>query len=54
MGLDGRLPALTGKVGARHVARAADATGESEAWVTERLRLYAPLFDLDLDLDDAS
>ncbi|MEL3946141.1 MULTISPECIES: HD domain-containing protein [Streptomyces] len=54
VGLDGRLPALTGKVGARHVARAADATGESEAWVTERLRLYAPLFDLDLDLDDAS
>ncbi|MFD0416334.1 caspase family protein [Streptomyces sp. NPDC127108] len=53
-GLDGRLPALSGKVDARHVARAADATGESEAWVTERLRLYATLFALDLDLDDAS
>ncbi|WP_405655117.1 caspase family protein [Streptomyces sp. RK9] len=54
VGLDGRLPALTGKVDGRHIARAADATGESEAWATERLRLYATLFDLDLDLDDAS
>ncbi|GHC82582.1 HD domain-containing protein [Streptomyces flavofungini] len=58
VGLDGRLPALTGKVTTRHIARAAEATGESEAWVTDRLRLYATLFalelDLDPDLDDAS
>ncbi|MFD9906865.1 caspase family protein [Streptomyces sp. NPDC059063] len=49
--LDGRLPAVTGTVTAAHVARAAHATGESEGWITERLRLYATLFALDLDLD---
>ncbi|MFH8992234.1 caspase family protein [Streptomyces sp. NPDC017940] len=54
--LDGRLPAVTGRVSARHIARAADAVGEPASWVTARLREYATLFslDLDLDLDDAS
>ncbi|MGA4843069.1 HD domain-containing protein [Streptomyces sp. G45] len=49
--LDGRLPALSGTVSAGHVARAAHGVGESTAWVTERLRLYAPFFGLALDLD---
>ncbi|WP_030560375.1 HD domain-containing protein [Streptomyces aureocirculatus] len=47
--LDGRLPALTGRVSARHIARAADAVDEPEPWVTARLREYATFFSLDLD-----
>ncbi|SEQ78539.1 Histidine kinase-, DNA gyrase B-, and HSP90-like ATPase [Streptomyces sp. yr375] len=47
--LDGVLPALEGRVGRRHIRRAAAATGESEAWIAERLRLYATMFDLVVD-----
>ncbi|WKU47896.1 caspase family protein [Streptomyces sp. VNUA116] len=50
--LDGRLPALTGRVPTAHVAFAADAIGESQEWVRQRLEAYATLFDLDLDEDD--
>ncbi|WP_328945587.1 caspase family protein [Streptomyces sp. NBC_00250] len=46
---DGMLPALHGRVDADRIAFAARATGESEAWTAERLRLYAPLFALEPD-----
>ncbi|MER5526849.1 caspase family protein [Streptomyces sp. NPDC002677] len=45
---DGRLPSVEGDVPARHVALAAAATGEDEAWITGRLRLYAEMFNLNL------
>lgn len=47
--LDGMLPALHGRVSRSHVRRAAAATGESEEWITERLRLYTTMFDLVVD-----
>ncbi|WP_116214842.1 HD domain-containing protein [Streptomyces olivoreticuli] len=46
--LDGRLPALAGRVPPRHVTLVARETEETEAWVTARLRLYARMFTLDL------
>ncbi|MFG2131293.1 caspase family protein [Streptomyces sp. NPDC048751] len=46
---DGRLPAVQGRVTARHIRLAAEATGESEAWIRTRLRLYATLFGLEID-----
>ncbi|MES4890556.1 caspase family protein [Streptomyces sp. NPDC096012] len=45
-GCDGLLPALEGTVTAARIRLAARATGESEAWVAKRLRLYAPMFGL--------
>ncbi|MDX3241413.1 caspase family protein [Streptomyces sp. ME18-1-4] len=50
--LDGMLPALQGRVSRSHVRRAAAATGESEEWIAERLRLYAAMFDLVVDEND--
>ncbi|MGW4647048.1 HD domain-containing protein [Kitasatospora sp. NPDC004289] len=47
-GLDGRLPALAGRVDPEWPARAADAVGESAEWVRERLGHYAELFGLEL------
>ncbi|MFP3962760.1 caspase family protein [Actinomadura fulvescens] len=47
--LDGHAPAVSGRVTGDHVERAAEATGESPAWIAERLRHYAPLFALDLE-----
>ncbi|MFJ8647967.1 caspase family protein [Streptomyces sp. NPDC093546] len=46
---DGMLPALHGPVSAHQVSFAAHATGATEAWVRERLRLYAPLFELTME-----
>lgn len=46
---DGLLPAVQGQVTARHIRLAAEATGESEAWIRARLRLYATLFGLEID-----
>ncbi|MEU6917038.1 HD domain-containing protein [Streptomyces olindensis] len=46
---DGLLPAVQGRVTSRHIRRAAEATGESEAWITQRLRLYAEMFELAVD-----
>ncbi|MFF5480626.1 caspase family protein [Streptomyces sp. NPDC012935] len=51
--LDGMLPALTGRVTRRHIALAADATDESEVWILDRLRLYAPMFGLVVDEDES-
>ncbi|MCX5197780.1 caspase family protein [Streptomyces sp. NBC_00249] len=45
---DGRLPALHGAVSTAHLAFSARAVGEDEAWVRERLELYAEMFDLSL------
>ncbi|WP_147339730.1 HD domain-containing protein [Actinomadura spongiicola] len=45
---DGYAPAISGCVSPEHVARAAEETGEPAEWIMERLRLYAPLFELDL------
>ncbi|MFG2605352.1 caspase family protein [Streptomyces sp. NPDC048514] len=45
-GCNGLLPALEGTVTAAQVRLAAQATGESEAWVRARLRLYATMFGL--------
>ncbi|MFJ9707538.1 caspase family protein [Streptomyces sp. NPDC101234] len=45
-GFDGRFPAVEGAVTERHIAGAAEATGESEAWINGRLRLYAGMFGL--------
>ncbi|QXJ22964.1 caspase family protein [Actinomadura graeca] len=47
--LDGYAPAISGRVTRDHVQRAAEETGETAAWIVERLRLYAPLFALDLE-----
>ncbi|TQJ47812.1 MULTISPECIES: HD domain-containing protein [Streptomyces] len=47
--LDGMLPALEGRVSRSHIGRAAAATGESEEWIVERLRLYATMFGLVVD-----
>ncbi|MEU2622729.1 caspase family protein [Streptomyces sp. NPDC007157] len=44
--LDGRLPVIDGTVSHRHVTLAAEATGESEAWIRQRLHLYAEMFSL--------
>ncbi|MCX3062506.1 HD domain-containing protein [Streptomyces beihaiensis] len=49
--LDGSEPALEGAVGASGIARAAEAVGESAAWVARRLRLYADLFALHIAED---
>ncbi|MFF3331971.1 caspase family protein [Streptomyces sp. NPDC002888] len=46
---DGMLPALEGRVSERHIGLAAEATDESEEWITDRLRLYATMFGLVLD-----
>jgi hypothetical protein len=52
---DGRLPAVEGSVTRRHIALAAEATRESEAWVRDRLRLYAGMFQLTVpDTEDQS
>ncbi|MFB8236741.1 caspase family protein [Kitasatospora purpeofusca] len=48
VGLDGRLPGLTGPVTAERLAFAAEGVGETPAWVRARLALYAELFGLDL------
>ncbi|MFD8981316.1 caspase family protein [Streptomyces sp. NPDC059564] len=45
---DGRLPALHGRIGPERIAEAAEAVGQSAAWVRERLGLYAVMFGLDL------
>ena len=46
---DGQLPAVSGKVTLHHIECAARAVGETEDWVRERLRLYATMFDLDVE-----
>ncbi|SFC47747.1 HD domain-containing protein [Streptomyces aidingensis] len=46
--LDGKLPAIAGRVSRTHVAHAARGVGESEEWVWERLGRYAGMFGLDL------
>ncbi|MBO4208841.1 wHTH domain-containing protein [Micromonospora echinofusca] len=43
---DGYEPAVGPVVSDAHVERCADLTGETPAWVRDRLRHYAPLFDL--------
>ncbi|MEV5760383.1 caspase family protein [Streptomyces tendae] len=43
---DGKLPAIEGTVSRRHIARAAETTGESTAWIRGRLLLYADMFGL--------
>ncbi|MFE6624838.1 caspase family protein [Streptomyces sp. NPDC057740] len=48
-GLNGVLPAVEGRVPQRHIALAAEAVGESEEWVIDRLRLYAAMFELVID-----
>ncbi|WP_435650986.1 HD domain-containing protein [Kitasatospora purpeofusca] len=48
VGLDGRLPGLTGPVTPERLAFAAEGVGETPAWVRARLALYAELFGLDL------
>ncbi|MEV0192019.1 caspase family protein [Kitasatospora purpeofusca] len=48
VGLDGRLPGLTGPVTVERIAFAAGGVGETPAWVRDRLALYAELFGLDL------
>ncbi|WP_064458635.1 HD domain-containing protein [Streptomyces hygroscopicus] len=48
-GLDGRLPALTGAVSREHVERCAQATGETPAWVLQRLEVYVGMFGLRFD-----
>lgn len=48
-GLDGRLPAVAGTVGAEHVARAAEAVRETPGWVRARLELYAAAFEYALE-----
>ncbi|MFG2091901.1 caspase family protein [Spirillospora sp. NPDC048824] len=45
---DGYAPVISGRVTPEHVARAAEETAEPAEWIIERLRLYAPLFELDL------
>ncbi|WP_328503883.1 caspase family protein [Streptomyces sp. NBC_00457] len=50
---DGVLPAVEGLVTTRHITLAAQATGETEDWIRGRLRLYAAMFDLRLEGDDA-
>ncbi|MHC5902964.1 HD domain-containing protein [Streptomyces sp. S6] len=47
--LDGLLPALEGQVTHQHIQFAAEATGMTETWVTNRLSLYADMFNLTLD-----
>lgn len=52
---DGRLPAVEGAVTRRHITLAAEATRESEAFVRDRLRLYAGMFQLTVpDIEDQS
>ncbi|MGA5653005.1 HD domain-containing protein [Streptomyces seoulensis] len=46
---DGQLPAIAGQVTLAHIRHAADATGESEGWIVDRLRLYATMFGLEID-----
>ncbi|MFG2647581.1 caspase family protein [Streptomyces sp. NPDC048436] len=45
---DGMLPALRGPVTADQISFAAGAVGESDDWVSDRLRLFAALFELEL------
>ncbi|MBT2490127.1 caspase family protein [Streptomyces sp. ISL-96] len=45
---DGQLPARHGRVTADDAAFAAQAVGESESWVVDRLHRYAELFELNL------
>ncbi|MER5946105.1 caspase family protein [Streptomyces sp. NPDC001904] len=49
--LDGQDPPLEGTVGTSELRRAADAVGESPAWVAQRLRVYAELFALHITED---
>lgn len=50
--LDGYPPAISGRVTRAHVERATAETGERAEWIVERLRLYATLFELDLENPD--
>ncbi|OLT12465.1 hypothetical protein BJF79_22280 [Actinomadura sp. CNU-125] len=45
---DGHEPAIAGRVTREHLRQAAEETEESESWIVDRLKLYAPLFELDL------
>lgn len=47
-GLDGMLPAVSGRITPERLAFAAAGVGESPEWVRERLRLYAEMFGLEL------
>ncbi|MFI6231851.1 caspase family protein [Micromonospora echinospora] len=49
---DGAEPAVTGVVSAAHVRRCAELVEESPAWVRDRLRHYAPLFDLTVPAEE--
>ncbi|MEU8041153.1 caspase family protein [Streptosporangium sp. NPDC049078] len=46
--LDGQAPAVSGRVDQEHLRRVAEETGESVGWLSDRLRIYAPLFSLTL------
>ncbi|MFI1174430.1 HD domain-containing protein [Streptomyces melanogenes] len=49
---DGLLPALHGEVSTDQISFAADAVGESEEWVRDRLGRYAAMFELRLEDPD--
>ncbi|WP_316520965.1 HD domain-containing protein [Kitasatospora brasiliensis] len=47
-GLDGMLPAVSGRVTPERLAFAAEGVGQSVAWIRERLGRYAELFGLEI------
>ena len=53
-GLNGREPALQGAVSADQVASLARELDTDSAWVTERLRVYADMFQLDVTGTEAA
>ncbi|BDH06718.1 HD domain-containing protein [Streptomyces seoulensis] len=50
-GLNGRAPAVSGTVPPERIAALSRELGTDSAWVTERLALYAPMFDLRVPKD---
>lgn len=46
--IDGQSPSISGAVAAEHLEKTAEETGESVAWLVGRLKLYAPLFSLEV------
>lgn len=46
---DGQAPAVSGRCSPEHIALAAKYTEQPEAWVRQRLRIYAGLFNLSLE-----